>query len=91
MPHCFQRAGLAMAVLTAVAAVSIAPASAASERLRNACTSDYLKFCSQYDPDSHQTVLCMNRHQNRLSSTCRRIAQEEGLGPAAKRTANRSR
>ena len=80
-----------LATLTLAAAASVAtlvPASAASERVRNACTSDYLKFCSQYDPDSHLTVDCMKRHGNRLSRSCRVAFQEESSG-SGKRLARR--
>ena len=73
------RRGAVSAMLTVAAGVAIiGPASAASERVRSACTSDYLKFCSQYDPDSYQTVNCMQRHANRISRTCRIAFQEEG-------------
>ena len=56
----------------------ISTASAHSERVRIACTSDYLRLCGQYDPDSHQTTSCMRRNESRLSSDCRRALQSEG-------------
>ena len=81
-----------LVVAAALAALvgGLSPASAASERVRTACTSDYLKFCSQYDPDSFQTVNCMTRNGSRLSRTCQRVVQEEGLAPT-KRASTRQR
>jgi hypothetical protein len=65
------RAALLAPAALMLSVFSMTPATAASERVKNACTSDYLKFCSQYDPDSFQTVNCMTRNQNRVSRSCR--------------------
>ena len=82
------RMAMSATLTLAASLATIVPAAAASERVRNACTSDYLKFCSQYDPDGHQTVSCMQRHGNRLSRACRVAFQEESSG-SGKRLARR--
>ena len=68
-----------LAAAVALGVTSLAPgASAYSERVRNACTSDYLNLCSQYDPDSRQTTSCMQRNESRLSAGCLRALKSEG-------------
>ena len=84
------RAALLAATLMIAAAVADVPAHAASERVRTACTSDYLKFCSQYDPDSFQTVNCMKRVGNKLSRACKTAVQEDGV-PSSKQASRRTR
>ena len=85
-----QRNVLVAAAALACLATSFTPAAAVSERLRSACTSDYLKFCSQYDPESFQNFNCMKQNGNRLSRGCQRVVREEGLA-SGKRTAIRQR
>jgi hypothetical protein len=86
-----QRNGLIAAAALAALVTSFTPAAAVSERVRSACTSDYLKFCSQYDPESFQTNNCMKRNGSRLSKTCQRVVREEGLGGGGNRAASRQR
>lgn len=73
-----RRAALLSTAILSLNAFDVRPATAASERVKNACTSDYLKFCGQYDPESRQTITCMTRHQNKLSGTCRQALAAEG-------------
>ena len=71
----------AAAVLGCVVA-TLPAAAGPSERMKTACTSDYLNFCSQYDPDSFQTINCMKKNQNKISKACRQVVQEEGIPSA---------
>lgn len=83
------RAIFAVAVLAGFA--GFGPAHATSERVRTACTSDYLKFCSQYDPDSFQTVDCMKRNGKKLSQACRTAVKEDGGPPPSRKVVSRQR
>lgn len=84
------RSVLRAATILAATVASLVPAHAASERVRAACTSDYLKFCSQYDPDGYQTVNCMKKNASRISRACK-VAVQEDEAPANKRVSSRSR
>ncbi|MDX2203549.1 MAG: hypothetical protein NW223_12430 [Hyphomicrobiaceae bacterium] len=48
----------------------VGSASATDERVRAACTSDYLAYCSQHDPDGQSVRKCMRANGLRLSSGC---------------------
>lgn len=92
------RGALASAAFAFACSAMALPASAGpSERMRTACTSDYLNFCSQYDPDSFQTINCMKKNQNKISKACRQVVQEEGIpsggdsGKKNKRVASKQR
>ena len=88
--QCLRRLALLAFAALASSAFYPGPAKAASERVKNACTSDYLRFCGQYDPDSRQTVTCMTRHQSKLSGTCRQALASEGY-QQPRSTASRQR
>lgn len=90
MSYLSLRSALSAAAILAASAASVLPATAASERVRTACTSDYLKFCSQYDPDGFQTVSCMKKNASRLSRVCKVAVQEDGV-PTNKRVSSRQR
>jgi hypothetical protein len=81
---------LAMFTLAASAALVLPANAATSERIRTACTSDYLRFCSQFDPESFQTANCMKRVGKRLSQVCRTAVLEEG-GQSSRRVTTRQR
>lgn len=85
------RPALCVAAALAASILAMSPASATSERVRTACTSDYLNFCSQYDPDSFQTIDCMKRNQKRLSKVCKVAVQEDGIPATRKRVVSRQR
>ena len=85
------RMALAMATAILVVVGSLTPAHAgASERMKTACTSDYLNFCSQYPPDSTQMVECMIKNEKRITKACREVVEEEGI-PSGKRLVSKSR
>ena len=48
----------------------MADAGAASARVRAACESDYLAYCSQHDPDGPGVRRCMRANGSRLSTAC---------------------
>ncbi len=85
------RSALLAVTILAASAASLLPAHAASDRVRNACTSDYLRFCSQYDPDGYQTVSCMKKNAGRLSRACKTAVQEDGVPSGNKRVSSRNR
>ena len=45
-------------------------AAAVDPRVRSACASDYLAYCSQHDPDSGAARRCMRSHGPSLSNDC---------------------
>ena len=93
MIEILKRTALLLMAAFVVHATMAAPASAGpSQRMRDACTSDYLKFCSQYDPDSFQTVNCMKRKERSISRECRKVVAEEGVpGGNTKKIAKNNR
>lgn len=83
---------LFMAAFVAHATMTAPVSAGASQRMRDACTTDYLKFCSQYDPDSFQTVNCMKRNERSISRECRKVVAEEGVpGGNTKKIAKNNR
>lgn len=42
-----------------------------SEAVKQACTPDAMRLCSQYIPDPATTGACMRRHTGQLSAECR--------------------
>jgi hypothetical protein len=50
-----------------------------ADRVRDACTSDYLRFCSQYKPESSQTRACMRANGRSLSSGCINALVDAGI------------
>ena len=93
-----KRAAALTAMAITVTAMGFLPASAGpSERMKTACTSDYLQFCSQYDPDSFQTINCMKKNEKKISRACRVVVLEEGIPsggarkPGNKRVASKQR
>ena len=85
------RAALIVATIFAAGIAATSTAQAASERVRTACTSDYLQYCSQYDPDSFQTVDCMKRNRKKLSQACRVAINEDGGPPKSRKVVSRQR
>lgn len=68
-------------VCAAVAATLAIPANAAtySERVRNACSGDYLRFCPSYPEESPKIRSCMRAHGRSLSPNCMRALVDAGL------------
>ncbi len=64
------RTALTTAVVAGALAAQATTASAVSLRVKIACTSDYLNYCSQHKPGSAATKSCMRRNGNKLSKRC---------------------
>jgi hypothetical protein len=52
---------------------------AQADRVRNACSGDYHRFCSQYRPDSPQMRACMQANGRSLSSGCINALVDAGI------------
>jgi len=50
--------------------LSLAEASAHDSRVRSACASDYLTYCSEHDPDGPGVRKCMRANGRKLSTAC---------------------
>lgn len=61
---------LAMAGAIVLAGGTNQPASAVSERLKNACRNDYYAHCGDHAVGSASLRFCMRRAQDRLSRHC---------------------
>jgi hypothetical protein len=59
-----------IALATGALLLGSANAGAVDGRVRSACTSDYLTYCSQHDPDGSGTRRCMRANGPRLSQSC---------------------
>lgn len=71
----------------------VAQASAVDDRVRAACTGDYLAYCSQHDPDGAGVRQCMRANGARLSTGCVQALIAAGEVPKqqmAKRQSTRS-
>lgn len=56
-------------------------AMAVSDRLKDACSSDYVAYCSPYkatSPPSASLRACMRAHRHQLSETCLRALGDSG-------------
>jgi hypothetical protein len=61
-------AGTALSMVALVSFVT--EAAAVSPRVVSACTSDYLTYCSQHDPDGPDVRRCMRVNGLKLSTGC---------------------
>lgn len=84
------RAGAMVAMLAMTAGAGIAtadPAAAAgekgpfSQRVRNACKSDYNRFCPNYNLYSHELRRCMQAAGKAISQGCIRALVDAGEVP----------
>lgn len=64
------RAGTSFCVSIAMLALAGGAVQAASERVRNACTSDYLAYCSRHPEEGPAVRACMNANGSKLSKRC---------------------
>lgn len=78
------RRTLAVAV-TMVAALSLSPADASEEpvsrAIKNACNSDAKRLCPNDKLGSSSLRYCMEANGRRLSRTCVRALEDEGVVP----------
>ena len=54
-------------------------AAANADRVRNACSGDYHRFCGQYSPNSSQMRACMQANGPALSSGCINALVDAGI------------
>lgn len=64
------RTALTTAVVAGALAAQATTASAVSLRVKIACTSDYLNYCSQHKPGSTGVKRCMRANGSKLSKRC---------------------
>lgn len=69
---------LGTALALSVLAQGVTPTYAYSERLRNACYEDYVRFCPSYKENSPKLRSCMRSHGRSLSKTCIRALIDAG-------------
>ena len=61
-----------LAFLAAVALPAAAQAQGQGQEIfRQYCTGDYMRLCSQYDPDSPQVDQCFRANMTQLTPQCR--------------------
>ncbi len=78
MSRHISRAGLVTAALMSVA-IAAAPADARYPQfVKNACKSDFKKFCRSYDEESAALRQCMRRSAERLSRKCQDALERSG-------------
>lgn len=79
-------AGVSAAILAGVGLFAVAgfanEAAAHSQRVKNACRSDYHSFCPGYPLDSAALRQCMRSHGKGVSLGCRRALAADGEIPA---------
>lgn len=66
-------------------------ASAVSQRVREACRSDYRAYCSAYEVGSSELRACMRSVKHKLSKRCLRSLVDEGEATEADIRAYKSR
>ncbi|MGE5267132.1 MAG: hypothetical protein ACM3L9_07180 [Deltaproteobacteria bacterium] len=59
-----------VAVAAGCAVMAASPAFAVSAKVREACGSDYKRFCPSYEPESAKARQCMRQVGKRLSVGC---------------------
>lgn len=73
-------ASFAAAVALTFAAVAT-PAIAYPQKIKNACKSDYFRFCPKYGEDSPQLKACMRSAGGNISPRCRDALADGGYIP----------
>jgi hypothetical protein len=73
------RASRLVATLIAVGGSLVVGSPAHADRVRNACSGDYHRFCGQYRPDSPQMRACMQANGRSLSSGCINALMDAGI------------
>lgn len=69
---------MAAVVVAGVMGFSATQASAVSSKVRSACMSDYLNYCSQHGVNVSKVGRCMRKNGNRLSKRCVRALVSAG-------------
>ena len=72
-----RRAGLALAVVASVAALSSSPSFAFSDEAQQMCTGDAFRLCSSEIPNIPKITACMMKHRADLSSGCRLVMERD--------------
>lgn len=73
------RASPVVAAVVAIGGTVFVSTSAQADRVRNACSGDYHRFCSQYSPNSSQMRACMQANGRSLSSGCINALVDAGI------------
>jgi hypothetical protein len=68
-----------MATMIALGGIMVGSSIAHADRVRDACSGDYFRFCSQYKPESAQTRACMRANGRALSSGCINALVDAGI------------
>jgi hypothetical protein len=68
-----------VAAVIVVGSGLVASSAAHADRVRNACSGDYHRFCSQYRPDSSQMRACMQANGRALSTGCVNALMDAGI------------
>jgi hypothetical protein len=87
--HHFAAAVFALA--TAVTTAASAQQSMYAERVRNMCTSDAMRLCSEHALGSSEMRYCMEANFRKLSKDCIVALEDEGLVPRSARKSQASR
>ena len=61
--------------------VNAGAAGAYDERVKSACTEDYLAYCSQHAPESVEVRYCMEAYRNQLNKQCVKALVDAGEVP----------
>jgi hypothetical protein len=81
---------MGLGAVTAAGLFLSAPAEARfTERVKTACTSDYLQYCGQYPPEHFLVIDCMRKHSRKLTDVCREAVSEDGVGSSSSRKKRR--
>ena len=72
-----RQAGLMLAVVLTVSAVSSSPSFAVSAEIRAACTPDVYRVCSDAIPSLSKITSCMVARRAQLSAPCRTLLDKE--------------
>jgi hypothetical protein len=70
-------AGIVLGLLTLAMAASLSPAVA--ETVREACTNDAFRLCSDTIPDVKKTKDCLAHHRTSLSPLCKAAFESAGI------------
>ena len=77
---------LAAAITVALAGPSLALTPQEEAVFRQACTADYMRLCSAYDPGSPQVDQCFKQNMKQLSPQCQSaITNYQKTNPGGRR------
>jgi hypothetical protein len=68
-----------VALIALGSSLAMSTTAAHADRVRNACSGDYHRFCSAYSPNSSQMRACMQANGRSLSSGCVNALVDAGI------------